>query len=124
MNREGYSKSFTFDNPQYFEEHQDFEEIEDNVYEVQMRDQSALVIYNESDGIMDIVGEAEAVRGTEYNHRQAFGANAGFNNGVEDHYDPEGNFEDEETIEALKEFGVDVEGIESDERERVPATSD
>jgi len=124
MNREGYSKSFTFDNPQYFEDHQDFEEIEDNVYEVEMRDKSAIVIYHESDGIMDIVGESEAVRGTEYNHRQAFGANVGFNNGVGDHYDPERAFESEDTIEALQEFGVDVEGFEAAEKERTPAASD
>lgn len=125
ITREGYSKSFEFDSPEYFEQHEDFEEIDDGIYKAEMRGESALVIYNEADegeGTVDIVGEFNAVRGVQWNHRQQLGADAGYNNGVGQHYELEEPVENEDAREALEEFGVETRGLEQEER--MPVASD
>lgn len=126
ITREGYSKSFTFDDPEYFEEHEDFEEIDDGIYQAELRGESALIIYNEAEegpSTVDIVGEFNAVRGVQWNHRQKLGADTGYNNGVSQHYDPEGLVQNEDAIEVLQEFGVEVQELEP-EQEKIPAASD
>ena len=129
MSREGYSKSFEFDRPEYFEQEGDFEEIGDGIYQAEVRDGSALVIYNEngdSPDTIDIIGDFQAVRGLQWSYRQEFGASAGFNNGVGQHYSPEDPIESEQAREALQEFGVDTQGLEPEQKEKpkVRAASD
>ncbi|PSH00429.1 MAG: hypothetical protein BRC30_03580 [Nanohaloarchaea archaeon SW_7_46_7] len=121
ISREGYSKSFEFDSPEYFEQHEGFEEIGENVYEAETRGESAIIIYDKASDIIDVVGDFKAVRAVQWNHRQEFGANAGFNNGVSEHYQPERPVESEAVKEALEEFGVETEGLEPEQKPRVVA---
>lgn len=125
--REGYSKSFEFESPEYFEEHEDFTQIDESIYQADIRGESALIIYNENQGAsdtIDIVGEFNAVRGAQWNHRQKFGADKGFNNGVRDHYEPDRPIESKQARKALREFGVDTQGLEPEEKEKVTVSSD
>lgn len=124
ISREGYSKSFRFDDPDYFEENEEFQEIGDGVYSIDIRDESAVIVYNEERETVDVVGDFNAVRGVQWNYRQDFGADAGFNNGVGEHYEPERAFRSEDAVKALQEFGVAAEGLETDEREKPVAASD
>ncbi len=127
ISREGYSKSFEFDRPDYFEEAPGFEEIGDGIYQAEVREESAVIIYNEnqdSADTIDLVGDFQAVRGIQWNHRQEFGANAGFNSGVGEHYSPEGPIESEAAREALEEFGVDTEGLEPEQKEKPKIAAD
>lgn len=127
ISREGYSKSFEFDRPEYFDKQESFEEISGNVYEAEIRDGSAIIIYNENQNSLDtidVIGDFQAVRGIQWNHRQEFGANAGFNNGVREHYSPEGPIESERVREALEEFGVDTQGLEPEQKEKPRVAAD
>lgn len=121
ISREGYSKSFEFDSPEYFEQQEGFEEIGENVYKAETRGESAIIIYDKASDIIDVVGSFNAVRGVQWSHRQEFGANAGFNNGVSEHYRPGRPIESEAVKEALEEFGVETEGLELEEKPRVVA---
>jgi hypothetical protein len=127
LSREGYSKSFEFDRPEYFESRESFEEIDEGVYQAEMRDGSAIIMYNENEGspdTIDVIGDFQAVRGIQWEHRQEFGANAGFNNGVGEHYSPEGPIESERVREALEEFGVDSQGLEPEQKEKPKVAAD
>jgi hypothetical protein len=127
ISREGYSKSFEFDRPEYFQGREGFEEIGDGIYQAEVRDGSAVIIYNEnqdSADTIDVVGEFQAVRGIQWNHRQEFGADAGFNNGVGQHYSPDGTIESETARKALQEFGVDTEGLEPEQKEKPKVAAD
>ncbi|MFB6174975.1 MAG: hypothetical protein ABEJ87_03275 [Candidatus Nanohalobium sp.] len=124
ITREGYSKSFEFDRPDYFSDQEGFEEIGDGIYKTEVRDESAIIIYNEASNTIDIVGEFQAVRGIQWSHRQEFGADAGFNNGVGKHYSPEGPIESKAAREALQEFGVETQGLEQDQKERPKVAAD
>lgn len=126
IRREGYSKSFEFDSPEYFEEHENFTEIGDDIYRADMRGESALILYNEDTHTIDVVGDFNAVRGIQTSYRQQFGAAAGFNNGVGEHYNPQKPIESEAARKALKEFGVETSGLEPEEKEKqkVSVTSD
>lgn len=126
ISREGYSKSFEFDRPEYFEQQEGFEEIGDGIYQAEVRDGSAVVIYDEVSETIDIVGDFQAVRGLQWSHRQELGADAGFNNGVGENYSPDDPIESEEARKALQEFGVDTQGLEPEQKEKpkVRAASD
>lgn len=127
ISREGYSKSFEFDRPDYFEGREGFDEIGDGIYEADIRGESAIIIYNENQNTpdtIDIIGNFKAVRGLQWTHRQEFGADAGFNNGVGEHYSPEGPIESEAVREALKEFGVDTQGLEPEQKEKPKVAAD
>lgn len=127
ISREGYSKSFEFDRPDYFEQQEGFEEIGDGIYQAEVRDGSAVAIYNENSGspdTVDVIGDFQAVRGIQWSYRQEFGADAGFNNGVGEHYSFEGKIESEAAREALEEFGVDTEGLEPDQKEKPRVAAD
>jgi len=121
ISREGYSKSFEFDSPEYFEQQEGFEEIGENVYKAETRGESAIIIYDKASDIIDVVGNFKAVRGVQWNHRQEFSANADFNNGVSEHYRPGRPIESEAVKEALEEFGVETEGLEPEQKPRVIA---
>lgn len=123
INRDGYSHRLELDDSKYFEESDEFTKIEEGVYAPVGQEDRVLLIHDEDEQVVDLVGAQGAVRDVKFDYRTEFGADLGWNNGVREQYEPEGSFESEETIEALEEFGVQVDGIEQREEE-MPLASD
>jgi len=124
INREGCSHRLELDDPSYFEESEEFTKIEEGVYTPEEYEGSVLLLHDEDSQAVDIVGEQRAVRDVKFGYRTQFGADLGWNNGVEQQYSSDtSSFENERTLEALQEFGVEVQGFGGKEEE-IPAASD
>jgi len=106
---EGYSQSWEMDDPEPVFEDGMTEEIGENIYKMETEAGNAILIYNEDEGVMDIVGSRSSALDARQEYWQEFGAYDGATNGVEESYEPAQDIGSVEAAEALQEFGVEVE---------------
>jgi len=85
------------------------EEIGEGIYRMETEAGDAVFAYNENDEVMDIVGSRSSALNARQEYWQELGAYDGATNGVEEFYEPSQDIESVEAVEALQEFGVEVE---------------